>query len=274
MKKILIAAFCFIVLNASAQLKVPAPSSTQTIKQDFGLSSIEVTYSRPNMKGRKIFGDLVPYGKMWRTGANAPTRIKFGDDVTVGGMPVKAGEYSLYTIPNTDEWEIILNKDVSGGLPAYKTEEDVMRFKVKPVANPVPAETFTMQFMNVGASTAELNLRWDKTVVAIPIATDIDTKIMGQIDEVINKDNRPYFQAAVYYSENGKDLNQAIQWFDKAISQNPDGYWIYHQKAKTLAKMGKKDEAKQVAQKSLEVAKEQKSDDYIALNEKLLTSLK
>jgi hypothetical protein len=274
MKKILIAAFCFVALVSSAQLKTPAPSTTQTIKQDFGLSSIEVTYSRPNMKGRKIFGDLVPYGKMWRTGANAATRIKFEDDVTVGGMPVKAGEYALYTIPNPDEWEIILNKSVNSGVADYKQEEDVARFKIKPVTMPVPAETFTMQFMNVGASTAELNLRWDKTVVAIPIATDIDTKIMGQINDLMNKDNRPYFQAAMYYSDNGKDLGQAIKWFDKALEQNPDGYWIYHQKAKTLAKMGKKDEAKQVAQKSMDIAREQKSDDYVALNEKLLASLK
>ena len=275
MKKILIAAFCFITLTSSAQLKTPAPSSTQTIKQDFGLSSIELTYSRPNMKGRKIFGDLVPYGKMWRTGANAATRIKFADDVTVGGMPVKAGEYALYTIPNPEEWEIILNKGVkNGGLDGYKTEEDVIRFKVKPTTMPVPAETFTMQFMNVGASATELNLRWDKTVVAIPITTDIDTKIMGQINDLMNKDNRPYYQAAMYYSDNGKDFNQAIQWFDKAIEQNPDGFWIYHQKAKTLAKMGKKDEAKQVAQKSMDLAKEQKNDDYVVLNEKLLAGLK
>ncbi len=274
MKKILIAVFCFIALNGSAQLKIPAPSSTQTIKQDLALSSIEITYSRPNMKGRKIFGDLVPYGKMWRTGANAPTRIKFGDDVTIGGMPVKSGEYALYTIPNTDEWEIILNKNVTGGLPAYKTEEDVVRFKIKPTEMPTPVETFTMQFMNVASSTAELNLRWDKTVVSIPIASNIDTKIMGQIDDLMNKDNRPYYQAAVYYSENGKDLNQAIQWFNKAIEQNPKAYWIYHQKAKTLIKMGKKEEAKQVAQKSMELAKEDNSDDYISLNEKLLGSIK
>jgi hypothetical protein len=274
MKKFLIAVFVFIALSASAQLKTPALSTTQTIKQDFGLSSIEVTYSRPNMRGRKIFGDLVPYGKMWRTGANAPTRIKFADDVTVGGKPVKAGEYALFTIPNADEWEIILNKRATTGLPDYKTEDDAARFKVKPITIPVPSETFTMQFMNVGASSVELNLRWDKTVVAIPIATDVDTQIMGQINDLMNKDNRPYYQAALYYSENGKDLSQAVQWFDKAIEQNPKGYWIYHQKANTLVKMGKKEEAKQAAQKSMDLARDDKNDDYIALNQKLLAGLK
>jgi tetratricopeptide (TPR) repeat protein len=226
------------------------------------------------MKGRKIFGDLVPYGKVWRTGANAATRIKFGDDVTVGGQAVKAGEYSLYTIPNPDEWEIILNKNVTSGIGGYKAEEDVVRFKVKPIAMPTAAETFTMQFANVGASTADLHLRWDKIVVPVSIKTDVDTKIMGQINDLMNKDNRPYYQSALYYSDNGKDLAQAIKWFDKAIEQNPKGYWIYHQKANTLVKMGKKDEAKIVAQKSMDIAREEKNDDYVALNEKLIASLK
>ena len=273
MKKVLFAVFCFIALTSSAQLKTPAPSSTQTIKQDFGLSSIELTYSRPNIRGRKIFGDLVPYGKLWRTGANAPTRIKFGDDVTVGGQAVKAGEYALYTIPNADEWEIILSKGFEG-VSEYKKEEDVARFKVKPIVMPVPAETFTMQFMNVGASSADLNIRWDKTVVAIPIKTDIDTKVMNQINDILIKDNRPYYQAAVYYSDNGKDLNQAIKWFDKAIEQNPDAYYMYYQKANTLVKLGRKDEAKQAAQKSMALAREQKNDDYVTLNEKLIAGLK
>src|SRR5688572_28080625 len=148
MKKIFLGLFSIVAMASSAQLKMPAPSPAQTIKQDFGLSSIELAYSRPSMKGRKIFGDLVPYGQMWRTGANAPTRIKFGDDVTIGGQAVKAGEYAIFTIPNENEWEIILNKVVDKGLDEYKKEEDVARFKVKPTAMPAPVETFTMQFAN------------------------------------------------------------------------------------------------------------------------------
>lgn len=274
MKKVLLAVFCFIALTSSAQIRTPAPSTTQTIKQDFGLSSVELTYSRPTMKGRKIFGELVPYGKLWRTGANAPTRIKFADSVTIGGQGVKAGEYSIYTIPNADEWEIILNKSVTGGVNDYKAGDDVARLKVKPMTMSMPAEAFTMQFANIKSSTIDLHLMWDKTVVAIPITTDVDTKVMGQINDIMNKDNRPYFQAASYYSDNGKDLNQAIKWFDKAIEQNPKAYYMYYQKANTLVKMGKKDEAKMVAQKSMELAREQKNDDYVALNEKLIAGLK
>ena len=275
MKKIFLAFACLAAIASSAQLKLPAPSPTQTIKQDFGLSSIELTYSRPGMKGRKIFGDLVPYGEMWRTGANAATRIKFGDDVTIGGQPVKAGEYALYTIPNENEWEIILNKGVNnGGLNGYKKEEDVTRFKVKPAKLPVPAETFTMEFTEIKTSSTELQLKWENTAVKVPITTDVDTKVMGQINDMMNKDNRPYFQSAMYYMETGKDMKQSLTWFDKAIEQNPKGFWIYHQKANALAKMGKKDEAKIVAQKSMDIARQEKNDDYVRLNEKLLATLK
>lgn len=274
-------AFLFFILCSAistigiTQIRMPAPSPTQTIKQDFGLSSIELTYSRPGIKGRKIFGELVPFGQMWRTGANAATRIKFGEDVVIGGQVVKAGEYALYTIPNQNEWEIILNKGVdNGGLAGYKTEDDVTRFKVKPATLSAPVESFTIELAEVKPSSSELQIKWENTAVSIPITTDVDTKIMGQINDMMNKDNRPYYQSALYYTENGKDLKQAIAWFDKAIEQNPKGFWIYHQKANALVKMGKKDEAKIAAQKSMDVARLEKNDDYVRLNEKLLASLK
>lgn len=267
---------CFATITIGiAQIRMPAPSPTQTIKQDFGLSSIELTYSRPGIKGRKIFGELVPYGKMWRTGANGATRIKFGDDVVIGGQQVKAGEYALYSIPNENEWEIILNKGVdNGGLTGYKPEEDVTRFKVKSTSLPKPVETFTMGFEEVKPSSTELQLRWENISVNIPISTDVDSKVMAQINDVMNKDNKPYYQSALYYAENGKDMKQALTWFDKAIEQNPKGYYIYYQKANALVKMGKKEEAKIAAQKSIEVARQEKNDDYVRLNEKLLASLK
>lgn len=265
----------FISYAGSAQIQLPAPSPTQTIKQDFGLSSVEINYSRPGIKGRKIFGDLVPYDKIWRTGANGNTRVKFGDDVVIGGASVKAGEYALYTIPGKNEWEIILNKGVdNGGMNGYKTEDDAARFKIKPDMLSTPVESFTIQMADVKPSSAFLQMRWENTSLSIPITTDMDAKVMGQIDEVMNKDSKPYYQSALYYAENGKDLKQAITWFDKAIEQNPKGYWIYHQKANALVKMGKKEEAKITAQKSLEVARAEKNDDYVRLNEKLIADLK
>lgn len=267
---------CLITITAisTAQLRTPAPSPTQTIKQDFGISSIELVYSRPGMKGRKIFGDLVPWNKVWRTGANSATRIKFGDDVNFGGQPLKAGEYALYTIPGENEWEIIINKGSANWGTDYKQEDDLLRVKVKPVKLEQPIETFSMQFANVKSNSTDLRIMWDKTAISVPITTDVDKKVMAQINSVMTKDNRPYFQSAMYYAENGKDLNQAVQWFDKAIEQNPKAYWVYYQKASALAKLGKKTEAKVVAQKSMELAREQKNDDYVTLNEKLIADLK
>lgn len=265
---------CVSSYSLQAQtLKTPAPSPTQTIKQDFALSSVELIYSRPGIKSRKVFGDLVPYGKVWRTGANSATRLKFADDVTIGGQALKAGEYALYTIPAENEWEIIINKGSANWGTEYKQEDDLFRVKVKPMKLDAPVETFTMQFANIKPASMELRITWDKTAVAVPIATNVDSKVMAQIDNLMNKDSRPYFNAAMYYLESGKDLSQAVTWFDKAIEQNPKAFWIYHQKANALAKLGKKEDAKQSANKSIELAREQKNDDYVKLNEKLLASL-
>jgi hypothetical protein len=277
MKKLIfcaVAAAVFCSVKAQS-IKTPLPSPPQTIKQDFGISAIELSYSRPGIKGRKIFGDLVPYGKVWRTGANNATTLTFGDDVTVGGVKIPAGKYGLLTIPDKDSWTIIITKQVDVTNPAdYKQESDVVRVNVKPMTLKDKIETFTMQFGNVKSSTCDLQMMWENTGVTLPISSDVETVVMKQIADAMNKDNRPYFQAALYYLNNGKDLNQALAWFDKAIEQQPDGYWIYHQRANTLAKLGRKDEAKIAAQKSIQLAKDAKNDDYVRLNEKLLDQLK
>jgi hypothetical protein len=277
MRKIILGIIVFATtFSVSSQsLKMPPPSPPQTIKQDFGISSIELSYSRPGVKGRKVFGDLVPYGNVWRTGANSATTIDFADDVTIGGTKVPAGKYGLLSIPDKDSWTIIITKQLDVTNPtSYKQESDVVRVNAKPMTLKDKMETFTMQFANVKPSTCELQIMWENTAVVLPISSDVETVVMKQIDDAMNKDNRPYFQAALYYLNNGKDLNQAVAWFDKAIAQQPDGYWIYHQKANALAKLGKKDEAKATAQKSMDMAKEAKNDDYVRLNEKLLEQLK
>jgi tetratricopeptide (TPR) repeat protein len=276
LKKILLAftACLSIMLTEAQSIKTPAPSPTQTLKQDFGVSSIELVYSRPGMKGRKIFGDLVPWGKVWRTGANSATRIKFADDVNFGGQALKAGEYAIYTVPDQNEWQIIINKGSANWGTEYKQEDDIFRVKVKPAKLDDAVETFTMQFANIKPSSTDLQIMWDKTMVSIPITTDVETKVMAQINNAMNKDNRPYFQSAMYYLDNGKDLNQALAWFDKAVQQNPKAYYIEYQRANTLAKLGRKQEAIASAQKSMQMAKDQKNDDYVKLNEKLLDSLK
>lgn len=276
MKKLLLtAAAAFILLAADAQLKTPAPSPTQTVKQDFGLSNIELSYSRPGMKGRKIYGDLVPFGKVWRTGANNATTITFGEEVMLGGKKVPAGKYGLLTIPDKNNWTFVLTKQLDVTSPAgYKQEMDVVRVDAKPMKVDNNVETFTMQFANIKPTSVDLQLLWENTAVSLPITTDVETKVMAQIDNLMNKDNRPYFGAAMYYMDNGKDLNQALVWFDKAVELNPKAFWIHHQRANALAKLGKKEEAKAAANKSMQLAKEAQNDDYVKLNEKLLAEIK
>jgi hypothetical protein len=276
MKKMFITAIAVVLcFMADAQVKTPAPSPPQTVKQDFGLAAIELSYSRPGIKGRKIFGDLVPYGKVWRTGANSATTVTFGDDVIINGTKIPAGKYGLLTIPEKRMWTIIISKQTDVTNPsAYKQESDVVRIPVEVVKMKESMESFTMQFANVKPTTCELQLMWDRASVTLPITTEIDGKIMASINAAMKTDKPPYYQAAVYYLDNGKDLNQALDWFNKAAEADPKAYWVQHQWANCLAKLGKKSEAKAAAQRSKELAIEAKNDDYVKLNDKLLADLK
>lgn len=260
---------------ANSQLKTPAPSPAQIVKQDFGLSSIELAYSRPSMKGRKIFGDLVPLGKVWRTGANAATTLTFGDEVTIGGKKIPAGKYGLLTIPDKDSWTVIISKQTDVNSPSlYKPEGDVVRVTAKTINLPVSVESFTISFHDVKPENCKIYMAWDKTAVSFPITTDVDSKVMASIDEAMKSEKPPYFQAAAYYLENNKDIAKANEWFAKAAEANPKAYWVKYQQAKGLAKAGKKAEAKAAALRSKELAIEGKNDDYVKLNERLLAELK
>jgi len=255
-------------------IKTPAPSTPQYVKQDFGLSSIELSYSRPGVKGRKIFGDLVPFGKVWRTGANQATTLTFGDPVTIGGTNIPAGKYGLLSIPGADEWTIIITHQLDVTSPAaYKPDQDVVRLTAKTHDLPFSVETFTILFADVTSTSCNLQLIWDKMLVMVPITTDIDSKIMAQIDNAMNKDNHPYYTAAYYYLENGKDLNKALEWFDKALAQDPTAFFVAYQKARCQAKLGKKQDAIATAKKAIDLAKQANNADYVALNEKLIASL-
>ena len=276
MKKILfIIAVALCNFTFAQTLTTPQPSTTQTIKQNFALAAIELSYSRPNIKGRSVIGNLVPFGKVWRTGANGATTLTFGDDVTIGDKKIPAGKYGLLSIPDKENWTLIITKqtDVTSAA-AYKETEDVVRVNVKPMITANKVETFTIQFANVKSNTCELQLMWENTAVTLPISTDVDAKVMSQINNIMTKDNLPYFNAAMYYMENGKDLNQALSWFNKGIEQNPDAFYMYHQKANCLAKLGKKQEAIATATKSIELATAAKNSDYVKLNEDLIKSLK
>ena len=262
-------------MNAQA-LKTPAPSPLQSIDQAFALSNIKIEYSRPCVKGRVVFGDLVPFGKIWRTGANSATKITFGDDVKIEGVALKAGSYALYTIPNKDSWEILFYKDLTlgGNVAEYKAADEVIRVKGKVSASSSKVETFTMNIADMTSTSANVELVWDMTKVSFNVTTEIDEKVMKNIDAALEKDSRPYFQAANYYYENNKDLTKALAWVNTAIEQNPKAYWMSHLKAKIQVKMKDSKGAIESAEKSMAAAKEDGNDDYVKLNEKLIKDAK
>jgi hypothetical protein len=278
MKKKLAAFLCSGILLTSAlyaQVSLPASSTTQTIQQEFGMGSIELVYSRPNIKNRVVFGDLVPYGKLWRTGANGATRLTFTTPVEMGGKKIDTGTYALYTIPAEESWEIILNKGVNnGGTSGYKESEDVVHFTVPAVKTTTKIETFTMQFADIKPESCNLQLVWDKRMVTIPITTNIKDKIRSQIDAAMLTDKKPYWQAAQFYFEYDKNLTRALENVTKATEENPKAYYMFLYKAKIEKEMGKNAAAMQTSKTSLALAKEAKNDDYVRMNEKLLKELK
>lgn len=273
---LLIAVCCSLQVNAQG-LKLPQASSAQTITQEFGLGSITLTYSRPNVKGRKIFGvgTLQPYGEVWRTGANQATVIKFSDDVTIEGKNVPAGEYGLFSIPGKDEWTIIINKTAKQwGAYQYKQADDVVRFIVKPSLVKDLVETFTMQFTNVKPATCDLTLMWERTAVTMHIVTDVDTRVMANIDEAMKGEKKPYFAAAQYYYENNKDLGKALGWMNELEKGDPKAYYYKVWKARIQLKMGDKAGAIATATQGAALAKADKSDEYVRLNEAVIAQAK
>lgn len=258
------------------KVEFPAPSPACTIKQRVGLTDIEIAYSRPSMKGRQIFGSVVPFGQVWRTGANAATKITFSTDVKLNGTAISAGTYALYTIPGEDEWTIILNKGVGKSGTQYDEKEDVVRFKTMPVnLSDTSIETFTIEFNHLRDESAVLNLVWDRTVVPIKIQLDLTGKLVPQIEALMASDSKqkPYYQAAMFYYDHDQDLSKASQWVDAAIAQR-DAHYIEYLKAKILAKQGDKEGAIAAAKRSTELAVKANDTGYVKMNEDLITSLK
>ncbi|HEX5491711.1 MAG TPA: DUF2911 domain-containing protein, partial [Candidatus Udaeobacter sp.] len=206
-------------LRAAEEKKIefPAPSQHATVKQRVGLTDVEIDYSRPNKNNREIFGGLVPYGKLWRTGANAVTKISFSKPVALGGKQIPAGEYALFTIPTVDEWTIIISKDAKVQSAAdYKQENDAARITAKPEPNPNTVETFTISLGDVKGASATLNFLWDKTRVPVKLTTDDVEQVSKELDAAVAAgtplDPRTAYQAASFYYDNNKDMNQAAKW--------------------------------------------------------------
>lgn len=279
MKQMLLVALTVCSFSLQAQIKMPAPSPTQSITQDFGLGKIELVYSRPSLKGRTVFKDnseLAPLGKVWRTGANAATKIKFTDEVTFGGKNLDSGTYALYTIPGKTTWTVILNKDASKWGTEYTENDDVFRVTVPSEKSKEATETFTMQIANIKPESCELELIWGNTTVKVPITTNIKERISNSIKKALSADNvspNVYYAAANFYFEWDKNLNEALSNATKAANANAKAYWIFLLKAKIEKEQGNKVDAKADAEKVIELATEQKNQDYIRMAKELIAKL-
>lgn len=274
MKKIILfIAAVAMTAGVSAQIETPAASPLQKMEQKIGLTDVTVEYSRPSKKGRTIFGDLVPYDTMWRTGANKNTMITFSDAVMVGGSEVKAGTYAIFTKPSATKWEVYLYSDSENWGTPEKWDDSKVAAMVSAPVQPMPMsiETFTMSFDDFKGSDANLGMMWDNVYVAMPIKTMTDKAVTASIDRVMaGPGANDYYSAAVYYLENAKDINQAKTWIDKAVSLRGDAFWYQRQQSLIYAKSGDKKGAIKAAKSSMALAEKAGNEDYVALNMKSL----
>jgi hypothetical protein len=259
----------------------PAASPTATLKQHVGLTDIEIVYSRPSMKGRTIYGGLVPFNAVWRTGANASTKISFSTPVKLNGNDIPAGKYALYTIPGEEEWTIIISKDTAGNIFNYSPTNDLVRFKVTSVQlKDTSIETFTIEFTHVRDESANIDLAWDKTVVPIKLELDVVSKVLPQIDAAMastgKKEAGFYYQCAMFYFNHDLDLKKALAWLDTGLAGKPRiAYELLNLKARILAKQGDKEGAIAAAKESTELAikAEGPSSSFARMNQDLISSL-
>ena len=272
MKKIILTLLiAFVGFNANAQIKTPQPSTSQKIEQAVGLSNITLEYSRPNMNGRTIFGDLVPFGKVWRTGANANTKITFSTDVTIDGKNLKKGTYAVFAKPNQKFWDIFFYSDATNwGAPKTWDETKVaLQTLVNIQEMPMNIETFTMTFDDITNNSAVIGILWEKVYVGIKFETPTDMMVSSQIEKMMAGPSADDFYAsAVYYLQVNKDIKQAQEWIDKAVEMTSDKpkFWFLRQQSLIHAKAGNKKGAIAAAKASLKYAEEGKNEDYIKMN--------
>ncbi len=268
-----VAALTFLPATGFSQLSLPAASPSATIVQGVGLGEVRIDYSRPSLKGRKIFGSQIPYDAVWRTGANKVTNIVFSKDMDVNGNRVAAGKYALLTIPSTGEWTVILNKDAdSWGAYTYNQANDVLRFKVKPQSLSKAEEHFTISFEDFTPTQAHVVIRWEKVQVGFLVKQDPDAEIMARISSLTSASEvnaGTYIGAANYYFDTNRELNKAFDWASKALESN-QAFWVYALRAKIAAKTGKCDVAVQDAKAGLPEAKKANDMSYVLSLEKII----
>jgi hypothetical protein len=255
----------------TVKAQIPNFSSTQHIDQEFGLGTISITYGRPNLKGRKIFNNIEPFGQVWRTGANSATILKLTDTVTMEGHRVLPGEYALFTIPGATEWTVIINKTAKQwGAYSYDQKQDVLRFKVKPYKLAAPLETLTIQFADVNVDRGILQILWENTGIAIHLKADINARVIANINKMMKGKDKPYYVAAVWYYNHNLDMKKALVWMNEMEKVQPDAYNVKHWMGRILLKLGDKKGAIASAKMGLAIAEKDGNSEYIRMNKEVL----
>jgi len=271
MKKFLLL-LCVVLVSFSmeAQIDTPAPSPSSKLKQAVGLTDVTVEYSRPSMRGRTIFGDLVPFNEVWRTGANARTKITFSENVTIDGQELKAGSYAIFTKPSAQSWEVYFYTEYQGGGAPGEWDETKVAAKTTAEVYSLPfdIETFAIAINDLSDNGATLGMMWEKTYVGVKIEVPTDAAVSKNIDKVLNGPGAgDYYAAAVYYASSGKDINKAKEWMDKAMAMTEKpAFWQLRQQSLIQAKSGDKKAAIVTAQKSLAASEEAGNSDYVKMN--------
>ncbi|TYP96259.1 hypothetical protein C7447_1089 [Tenacibaculum adriaticum] len=276
MKKILLSLLVIAgSLTVNSQVKTPAPSPSSKIEQKVGLTDVTVEYSRPSAKGRKIFGDLVPFGKVWRTGANANTKITFSDDVIVGGKTLKKGTYALFTKPNTSSWDVYFYSDATnwGAPKEWDATKVAAQTTAKVETMTMPIETFTISLDDLTSGSAVLGILWENTYVGVKFEVPTEKIVSESITKIMaGPDAGDYYSSASYYLQEGKDINQAKEWIDKAVemTKNDPHFWYLRKQSLIHAKAGDKKGAIKAAKESLKLAEKAGNADYVKMNKESL----
>ena len=269
--KIITLFMALVAFTVQAQIQTPQPSPGAEIEQVIGLTEIEVDYSRPAMRGRTIYGDLVPYGKLWRTGANTRTKFSTSTDITVQGKELKEGTYGILSVPNKDSWDIIFYTEAEGGGAPKELDKSKVALTVqaKPENTGYDMENFTIAFGDLAdGSTGMMYIMWEKTRVPLKIGTPAKEIAMKSIADVMAGEPtaNDYFQAAAFYHEAGEDMDKALAWVSKAVEMNPDAFWMSRRKSLIQADMGDKKGAVETAKVSLAAAEKAGNADYMKMN--------
>jgi hypothetical protein len=272
MKKVLLPVLAlFLAFSVHAQIRTPSASPTANFSTTVGLTDVAIEYSRPSAKDRVIFAEdgLVPFGNIWRTGANSATKLSFSDAVTIGGVEVEAGDYAVLTMPMASEWKFMLYPYESGSWGSYVEKDPAAAFMVPAAATGHMVETFTIGVNNVRNESATIDFAWENTMVSVPLAVNVHDRVMANIKQVMaGPTMNDYYAAASYMHDAGVNLEQALEYIQMATSSDDARYWVVRREALILADLGRTDEAIKAANRSMELAKAAGNNDYVRMNQK------